>query len=88
MVTDDMAELGKLAAAGSRWSRSLSLSYSFDVGSKILLGNLRSRCRLVVVIIVHFRSRYCPPVGSRILLGTQGSEMICLPMWLVVNDIF
>ena len=53
VVTDDMAELGKLAAAGSRL-----LSYTFDVGSKIALGNLRSRCRLVVVIIVHFRSRY------------------------------
>ena len=42
MVTDDMAELGKLAAAGSRWFWSLSLSYAFDVGSKILLGKSKS----------------------------------------------
>ena len=60
VVTDDMAELGKLAAAGSRWVVwwSWSLSYMFYVGSKILHGNLRSMYRLVVVIIVHFRSRY------------------------------
>ena len=64
MVTDDMAELGKLAAAGSRWS--WSLSYTLDLGSiKILLGNLGSRSWL---------ADYCLPVGSWKLLGTQGSE--------------
>ena len=37
VVSDDMAELGKLAAAGSRWVVwwSWSLSYMFYVGSKI-----------------------------------------------------